>query len=74
MILSSAVAKALAFKSVTFAFLTAGPPVFNAALVLQSVVGISVLLDVWVTPIPFRLLYIIPAVILHVLFSFASGS
>lgn len=73
-VMSSAVAELLAFNAAPFAYLTAGPPVVNTALIMLLVVVASILLDVWVTPIPFRLVYIAPAIMLNVAFTFAAGS
>lgn len=65
-VLSSLTAEMLAFWSPAFEYLTSGSPQFDAALVLLMLVSVGVLMDVWVTPIPFRFGYIFPSLIINV--------
>ncbi len=58
----------LAYISPTFVYLTAGPPRFDAALLLLMILTVSYLMDVWVSPIPFRILYMFAAVLINEVF------
>lgn len=65
-VLSFAAMEMFAYTSTAFEYLTGGPPDFDASLVLLMLLSVSVLMDVWVTPIPFRFAYILPALIINV--------
>ncbi len=55
------------YVSPTFAYLIAGTTKFNTSVVLIFILTVSSIIDVWVTPIPFRVFYILHAIIMNLI-------
>lgn len=57
----------LSYTSPTFVYLIAGGTKFSTSVLLVFLLSVFSIMDVWVTPIPFRLLYILPAVTMNLI-------